>query len=186
MFNFLSSSQTKLAIKKNHTLAEEIKEGANFAFKHRALLQDDCHGFLKVPIIQKIINTMWFANKNNEGIKHHTHFKPFPLPALALVLTAIECCIDEWMTGTHADIPFMVQNYCATYDSHLKCLQDFDEVTKEFGVLNGIHTRIFEDGHIHSRVAALSMQLQNVVSAQIIAVAIKEHQEGSMMENEMD
>jgi len=32
MFNFYSS-QTKSVIKKNHTLAEELKEGANFAFK---------------------------------------------------------------------------------------------------------------------------------------------------------
>jgi len=52
-------------------------------------MQDEHRGFLKVPIIQKIINTMWFANKNNEGIKHHTWFKPFPLPALALVLTVV-------------------------------------------------------------------------------------------------
>jgi len=53
------------------------------------MLQDDRHGFLKVLIIQKVINTMWFANKNDEGIKHPMWFKPFPLPALALVLTAI-------------------------------------------------------------------------------------------------
>ena len=32
MFNF-HSSQTKTAIKKNHTLAEELKEGTSFAFK---------------------------------------------------------------------------------------------------------------------------------------------------------
>jgi len=57
--------------------------------QHRAPIQDKRHGFLKVPIIQKVINTMWFANKNDEGIKHHAHFKPFPLPALALVLTAV-------------------------------------------------------------------------------------------------
>ncbi|KIM60699.1 hypothetical protein SCLCIDRAFT_44377, partial [Scleroderma citrinum Foug A] len=115
MFNF-HSSQTKMAIKKNCMLAEELKEGASFAFK-------------------KTVNTMWFANKTDEGIKHHTWFKPFPLPALALVLTAIECCIDEWMTGMWTDIPFTIQDYRAGYDSHLKCLQDFDKATKEFGVL---------------------------------------------------
>jgi len=57
--------------------------------QHRAPIQDKRHGFLKVPIIQKVINAMWFANKNDKGIKHHAHFKPFPLPALALVLTAV-------------------------------------------------------------------------------------------------
>ncbi|KIM54882.1 hypothetical protein SCLCIDRAFT_35172, partial [Scleroderma citrinum Foug A] len=134
MFNF-HSSQMKMAIKKNRMLAEELKEGASFAFKVQALLQDDRCGFLKAPVIQKTVNTMWFTNKTDEGIKHHTWFKPFPLPALALVLTAIECCIDEWMTGMQTDIPFTIQDYCAGYDSHLKCLQDFDKATKEFGVL---------------------------------------------------
>ncbi|KIM51901.1 hypothetical protein SCLCIDRAFT_33076 [Scleroderma citrinum Foug A] len=185
MFNF-HSSQTKLAIKKNRTLAEELKEGASFAFKHRALVQDECCGFLKAPIIQKVINMMWFVNKNNEGIKHNACFKPFPLPALALVLTAIECCIDEWMTGTWMDIPFMVQDYRSRYDLHLKCLQEFDEVTKEFRVLKAICVRIAKDGHIHSGATVLAMQPQNVVSVQIIAAAIKEHQEGLTTEDESE
>ncbi|KIM66098.1 hypothetical protein SCLCIDRAFT_111670, partial [Scleroderma citrinum Foug A] len=140
MFNF-HSSQTKMAIKKNCALVEELKEGANFAFK----VWYERRGFLKAPIIQKIINTMCFANKNDEGIKHYMWFKPFPLPALALVLSAIECCIDEWMTGTRLDIFFTVHDYCGRYESHLKCLQDFDEATKEYGMLKGICARIYED-----------------------------------------
>jgi len=48
--------------------------------------------------------------------------------------------------GTWMDMPFMVQDYHIGYDSHLKCLQEFDEATKEFGVLNGICARIAEDG----------------------------------------
>ncbi|KIM68371.1 hypothetical protein SCLCIDRAFT_20295 [Scleroderma citrinum Foug A] len=179
----------KSAIKKNCALVEELTEGASFAFKvgdFLALVQDKHHGFLKAPIIQKIINMMWFANKNDEGIKYHAWFKPFPLPALTLVLTVIECCIDKWMTGTHMDVPFTVQDYCGRYDSHLKCLQDFDEVTKEFGVLKGICAKIYEDGRIHSGAPSLSTQLQNMVSAQIIAAVIKEHQEGSTTEDELE
>ena len=62
-------------------------------------MQDEHRGFLKVPIIQKIINMMWFANKNDKNIKHLAHFKPFPLPALALVLTAVSValCIHDWV-----------------------------------------------------------------------------------------
>jgi len=57
--------------------------------QHQALEQDKRCGFLKVPIMQKIINMMWFANKNDEGIKYQMWFKPFPLPALALILTVV-------------------------------------------------------------------------------------------------
>ncbi|KIK25328.1 hypothetical protein PISMIDRAFT_76682, partial [Pisolithus microcarpus 441] len=92
------SSQSKSAIKKNRALAEELKEGMNFAFKVR-LYCHIWHGFLKAPLIQKIVNMMWFTNKDDDSIAFPEHFKLFPHPALALVLTAIECCIDEWATG---------------------------------------------------------------------------------------
>jgi len=106
------------------------------------------------------------------------------------------------MPGTRMDIPFTVQDYHAGYDLHLKCLQEFDEAMKEFGVLKGICARIAEDGQwvfgsysstftdclvsIHSRAGALAMQPQNAVSVQIIAVAIKEHQEGSTTDDESE
>ena len=49
------------------------------------------------------------------------------------VTAQIECCIDKWMTGTCSDIFFTVHDYCGRYESHLKCLQDFDKATKEYG-----------------------------------------------------
>ena len=49
------------------------------------------------------------------------------------LLMQIECCIDEWVTGTQMDISFTVQDYCSIYDSHVKCLQEFDKATKEYG-----------------------------------------------------
>ena len=58
-------------------------------------MQDKCHGFLKAPIIQKIINMMWFTSKNDEGIKQHMLFKPFPLPALVLVLTVVSVILHS-------------------------------------------------------------------------------------------
>ncbi|KAI6016660.1 hypothetical protein PISMIDRAFT_84684, partial [Pisolithus microcarpus 441] len=145
MFGF-HSSQSKSAIKKNRTLAEGLKEGTNFAFKHMAPEEDGRRGFLKAPIIQKIVNTMWFANKHDDGVQFHNHFKPFPYPALALVLAGIECCIDEWMTGTRTDIPFTIQEYQSTYESHLNCLQAFEDATKTYNVLPGICTRLYEVG----------------------------------------
>ncbi|KAI6116501.1 hypothetical protein F5141DRAFT_987713, partial [Pisolithus sp. B1] len=130
------SSQSKSAIKKNWALAEELKEGMNFAFKHMAAHEDRQHGFLKAMLIQKIVNTMWFTNKHDDSVIFPNHFKPFPYPALALVLTAIHrfpcaCCIDEWMTGTWTDIAFTIQEYHNVFESHLNCLWAFKEATKE-------------------------------------------------------
>ena len=54
-----------------------------------AAQEDERRGFLKAPLIQKIVNTMWFANKTDEAVVFAQYFKPFPFPALALVLTAV-------------------------------------------------------------------------------------------------
>ncbi|KAI6095823.1 hypothetical protein EV401DRAFT_2083474 [Pisolithus croceorrhizus] len=174
-------------IKKNHTLAEGLKEGTNFAFKvtqHMAAKEDMRRGFLKAPLIQKIVNTMWFANKHDDGVVLHNHFKPFPYPALALVLMAIECCIDEWMTGMQTDIPFTIQEYRAAYESHLKCLQAFEDATKTYNVLPSICSKLYEVGCIHSGATPLSALAEVTVSVRVIATAIKEHEEGSTTEDE--
>ncbi|KAI6014327.1 hypothetical protein EDC04DRAFT_2904168 [Pisolithus marmoratus] len=162
------SSQSKSAIKKNRALVEELKEGMNFAFKHMAAQEDGQHGFLKAPLIQKIMNTMWFANKHDDGIIFPNHFKLFPYPALALVLTAVECCIDKWMTGTWMDITFTIQEYHNVFDLHLNCLQ------------------ACEVRRVHSGAAPLITPSQSAVSMQVIADAIKEYEEGSTTNNESE
>ncbi|KAI6013492.1 hypothetical protein BKA83DRAFT_4500297 [Pisolithus microcarpus] len=185
--------------------AEELKEGMNFTFKHMAAQEDRQHGFLKAPLIQKIVNMMWFANKHNDGVMFPDHFKPFPHPALALVLTSIrrlpfqcgsgvetdimaqiECCIDEWVTGTCMDVAFTIQEYRGMFESHLNCLREFEEATKQYRVLSGICNKIYEAGRIHLGAAPLIMQSQASVSARVIADAIKEYQEGSTMDDKSE
>ena len=40
-------------------------------------------------IVQRAVNDMWFQNKYDEGIKYEKNFDPLPIPAIALVLTAV-------------------------------------------------------------------------------------------------
>ncbi|KAI6110400.1 hypothetical protein EDD16DRAFT_1522189 [Pisolithus croceorrhizus] len=158
------SSQSKSAVKKNQSLAESLKEGMNFAFKHMSADED--------------------------SIRFHKHFKPFSYPALALVLMAVHSSVhskqDEWTMGIQVDIPFTIQEYCGTYDLHLKCLQVFEEATKTHNVLPAICMRLYEVGHIHSGAAPFSMLTEVTVSTQVVATAIKEHEEGSTTEDETD
>ena len=41
------------------------------------------------PIIQKAVNCMWFKNRCDEGIVFETSFEGMPLPAIAILLTAV-------------------------------------------------------------------------------------------------
>jgi hypothetical protein len=46
-------------------------------------------GMYQHPIIQKAVNVMWFQNKRDEGIRYKDMFRPIPIAAIALVLTAV-------------------------------------------------------------------------------------------------
>ncbi|KAG1763517.1 hypothetical protein EDD22DRAFT_776991, partial [Suillus occidentalis] len=65
---------------------------------------------------QQVANILWYHNKKNEGVMCEKAFSPFPLPALALVHTAAECCIDEWYEGKCKDISFLSGEYREAYD----------------------------------------------------------------------
>jgi hypothetical protein len=43
----------------------------------------------QAKIIQKVVNLMWFRNKQDEGVVHEENFKPLSIQALALVLSAV-------------------------------------------------------------------------------------------------
>ncbi|KAG1867249.1 hypothetical protein DFJ58DRAFT_911671 [Suillus subalutaceus] len=88
LFFGFRASRSIPAIKQNRDLAESLKEGS------------------QPGLIQEAMNHMWFANRCDEGIVHAKYFDPLPVQTIALILTAIECCIDEWMTGLKEDIKF--------------------------------------------------------------------------------
>ena len=46
-------------------------------------------GMYQAKILQKVINVMWFRNKQDEGVEHAAKFNPLTISAVALVLTAV-------------------------------------------------------------------------------------------------
>ena len=43
----------------------------------------------QAKIVQKVVNVMWFRNKQDEGVIHEANFNPLSIQALALTLTAV-------------------------------------------------------------------------------------------------
>ncbi|KAG1892034.1 hypothetical protein F4604DRAFT_1564880, partial [Suillus subluteus] len=95
-------------------------------------------GIYKTELIQSAINDMWFANRSDEGIVYAKYFDPLPIQTIALILTALECCIDEWMTGVKEDIKFSSVAYSPVYLLHLNSLQRFEERTAAYKLLGKI------------------------------------------------
>ncbi|KAG1719440.1 uncharacterized protein EDB91DRAFT_1065646, partial [Suillus paluster] len=75
---------------------------------------------------------------SDEGIVYAKYFDPLPVQTIALILTAIECCIDEWMTGVKEDIKFSSVAYSPVYLIHLKSLRRFEERTAAYKLLGKI------------------------------------------------
>ncbi|KAI9434408.1 hypothetical protein F5148DRAFT_1154795 [Russula earlei] len=79
------------------------------------------------PLIQKAIITLWFKNKSDDGMTFREHFSPLPIPAMALVLVVIQCCIDEWAEGTRKESSWDETRFKSEYLSHIKALAEFQE-----------------------------------------------------------
>ncbi|KAG1811780.1 uncharacterized protein BJ212DRAFT_1301810 [Suillus subaureus] len=146
-FGFHTSRST-LTIMQNRDLAESLKEGSRFVFKD----WETKRGIYKTNLIQSVINHMWFANRSNEGIVYAKYFDPLPVQTMALVLTAIECCIDKWMTGVKEDIKFSLVAYFPVYLLHLNSLQRFEEWTAAYKLFGKIGVNLLDIAWMHTGV----------------------------------
>jgi hypothetical protein len=70
---------------------------------------------------------LWFKNKDDDGLIFQEHFSPMPFPAIAIALTVIECCIDEWANGTREESYWNEERFKTVYLRHTKSLTDPDE-----------------------------------------------------------
>ncbi|KAJ7347810.1 hypothetical protein DFH08DRAFT_698799 [Mycena albidolilacea] len=173
------SGQNKRNVRKNRQLAEDLKEGMGYAYKTSPSKADSRKGLYKAPLIQKSLNVMWFANRRSEGATHPEMFGPIlRKPTLALVLTAIECGIDEWATGIKADVPFTSADYRSVYIDHIKAMSDFETRSAPRDILGNILTRLHNIGRFHSGAQPLvATAPATSLSTSAIDAAIREYDE---------
>ncbi|KAJ7604631.1 hypothetical protein FB45DRAFT_880313 [Roridomyces roridus] len=177
-----ASGESKTAIRRNRRIAERMREDMAFAFKNPAARK----GIFRNIAIQKIINAVFFANRKDEGPNFPEYFDPLPLFVLALILTVIENCIDEWASGTRTDIPFTANEYREVYHRHVAALQEFDEVTKEYGILNTILQNLHDSGRAHSGAEPRTATSKGGLLSSDIDAALREFEEGELEEDEED
>ncbi|KAG2106232.1 uncharacterized protein F5147DRAFT_701544, partial [Suillus discolor] len=135
-FHGFRSSNSMEVIRSNRDLAERLKIGSIFVFKDPSSKS----GIYKT---------------DDEGVIYHKYFDPIPIKTIALVLTAIECCVDEWSQGIKEDIKFTSAGYGAVYNHHLSSLQHFDECTAPYKLLSKIRINLHDTARFHAGVASL-------------------------------
>ncbi|KAH9045897.1 hypothetical protein EDB83DRAFT_1550700 [Lactarius deliciosus] len=120
MYHF-KTSQAHACISYNAGHAQELLRNLNFIYPEPRTGRD----LYRHPIIQRAIDTTWFRNKDDVGVVNHEQFSPMPISVIAITLTVIECCIDEWSDGTQRDCSWDDAKFQTVYDSHFSSLIDF-------------------------------------------------------------
>ncbi|KAH9970467.1 hypothetical protein BJV74DRAFT_259576 [Russula compacta] len=115
-------------------------------------------------IIQQAINVIWFNDRSSDGVIFSSVFNPMPYEAIALVLAALECCIDEWSNGLWIGIPFTYENYQEVYSHHLSALKSLSSQgldLRNCDPLQQLRCEIFNGGRDHAGVPRRSMNLRS-------------------------
>ncbi|OBZ67923.1 hypothetical protein A0H81_12301 [Grifola frondosa] len=129
-----------------------------------------------------------FVYRNDDGIVLAHIYRPFPIPAIALILTAIEGAINEWVPGTRADVTFSVEAYREVFDHHVSALRRFDEASKELEILTKIRTHMADDGRVHAKVDPVDSHVPRSLGSDAFKNAIAEFssRNGRLSESESD
>ncbi|EDR01732.1 uncharacterized protein LACBIDRAFT_332970 [Laccaria bicolor S238N-H82] len=179
----------KSAIKKNRDKAERLKHEKGFVYKELEDLNDpESHrkGMYQHPIIQKAVNCMWFKNRRDEGILFETLFEGMPLPAIALLLTAIEANIDEWLTRIRVAASFFADEYRKVYASHLNSLMSFADYSCDQGIVKRLRWRWYNYGHQHAGAPSTSLKDIPAIPVSVFAAAVLEYEESSETDDDGD
>ncbi|KAF7371561.1 hypothetical protein MVEN_00011300 [Mycena venus] len=119
-YSFQVGNSNKI-IRKNTKIYKMLLEESAFHYKD----PKERTGYLKNKIIIDSIKAIWFRNKSSRGVLFVEYFSPISLVTLALVLTAIEFCIEEYSTGRFQQGVFDELVNKDRYETHLKDLTDW-------------------------------------------------------------
>ncbi|KAG6806709.1 hypothetical protein H0H92_010303 [Tricholoma furcatifolium] len=114
---------------------------------------ENCTGFLLHPIFQEILNKTWFKSKTDEGPTHVEFLAGgIPLITIALIATIVECCLDEWVSGERADVPFTAAQYKTKFEAHFKIIVTFEAKTRKANIIPRLRQHMLKKARKHARV----------------------------------
>ncbi|KAG9087551.1 hypothetical protein FRC06_002480 [Ceratobasidium sp. 370] len=79
------------------------------------------------PGLCKCIAAAFFWGPDALRMAHHEKFRPIPLPTIAMVLTIIQQCIQEWGTRRHVQTELKADLQLKMYRAHLQGLLAYNK-----------------------------------------------------------
>jgi len=157
VFYFFHASQTPDNIKRNASDAKALLSEKSFVYFEFNSGEIPRHPY-QHPAIQNAIDITWFRYSLDVGIMFPEHFSPIPIPAIAFILAAIECCIDEWSDGTHNETGWDEERFKTVYQSHIMSLNDFQQrsIAQDDDAFECVRRYLLQGAREHAGVSASS------------------------------
>ncbi|QRV93715.1 hypothetical protein RhiJN_21733 [Ceratobasidium sp. AG-Ba] len=80
------------------------------------------------PEFINAISAGLFWDSESLGAVFQERFNPVPIPAVALILTMIQSCIEEWQEGYFKPVALDAEMQQKVYERHLLGLYDYEKV----------------------------------------------------------
>ncbi|KAJ3547081.1 hypothetical protein NMY22_g1794 [Coprinellus aureogranulatus] len=132
-------------------------------------------GIFQHPSLQAIINQAWFKNSKDDGPSYPAQFSQdgkLPLVTIALVYTAIECILDQWVTGEFVDVPFASSVYHDKYETHLANLQSFDKKTATSKIIPQLCEHLLKVARRNAKVVDVQQERQAIFTEDDFSAAV--------------
>ncbi|KAG8732171.1 hypothetical protein FRC10_001172 [Ceratobasidium sp. 414] len=101
------------------------------------------------PLFIRAICAGLFWDPESIGVVYHAKFKPVPIPAVALVLTMMQVCIEEWALGQFKSQALDVEKQQVVYEKHLLGLYEYERIAG--ARLTRFREKWFSSGREYSR-----------------------------------
>ncbi|KAF8528549.1 hypothetical protein JB92DRAFT_3107063 [Gautieria morchelliformis] len=141
-YNFKHGQQPR-QIDHNKVLAAQLLEDDGYVYEDF----EESTGIYQHPILEDIVLEQWFPKKKRaDGIIYSTSFHPIPEPTIALVFTAVEYAVSQWLSGIHVKgSNFTEVGYAEVYRQHLSGLEAWRTYSERSGQALARHQQRLHD-----------------------------------------
>ncbi|KIJ59639.1 hypothetical protein HYDPIDRAFT_32975 [Hydnomerulius pinastri MD-312] len=154
-YGFVNNSTSTTVIQANARLARELLSNRkNLAWKDRLKKT----GLYEADIILRAITKWCYEKKTSLGVKYPSYFRDpatggAPFGIIAAVLTGIEACVSEWVTGIRTESRFHEEQHMSIFADHYRLIANFHEGTKDANIMPRICKRLLKHTRRHGNVS---------------------------------
>jgi len=120
-------STTKKIILANMAKAAKLLKKAAFHYKDTAARKD--YGENKIILAVRQLTV--FRHRDSVGVLFSSHFDPISIPHVVLDISALEFCVNEWVTGTFIQAKFYEKDVVERYRVHLIDTEKWSNANQE-------------------------------------------------------